>query len=62
MGSAIIEFKDDSMHFVVVVWKGQTSVKAYVQKGERLHYLRLCGADISQFGKLRIMIPVTMHT
>lgn len=27
-------------------------MKAYVQKGERLHYLRLCGADISKFGTI----------
>lgn len=49
VGSLLIEYKDDAMHFIVVVWKGQISVKAYVQKGERLHYLRLCGADISKF-------------
>ena len=34
----------------VVGWKGATSVRAYVQRNERIHYLRLLGADTSKYG------------
>ena len=33
----------------VVGWKGKMSVRAYVPRNDRLHYLRLIGADISSF-------------
>ena len=33
----------------VVGWKGKISVRAYVPRNDRLHYLRLIGADISSF-------------
>lgn len=36
----------------IVGWRGLNSLSAYVQKGERIHFLRLCGADISKYGKL----------
>ena len=32
-------------------WKGKMSVRAYVPRNDRLHYLRLIGADISSFEK-----------
>ncbi|KAF0294944.1 tRNA (cytosine(34)-C(5))-methyltransferase [Amphibalanus amphitrite] len=35
----------------VVGWKGATSVRAYVQRNERIHYLRLLGADTSKYEK-----------
>ena len=31
----------------IVGWKGKMSVRAYVLRNDRLHYLRLIGADIS---------------
>ena len=30
-------------------WKGKASIRAYVPKNERVHYLRLIGADTSKF-------------
>ena len=33
----------------IVGWKGKMSVRAYVPRNDRLHYLRLIGADISSF-------------
>ena len=32
-----------------VGWKGKTSLRAYVPKNERLHYLRMIGEDTSMF-------------
>ena len=32
-----------------VGWKGKTSVRAYVPKNDRLHYLRLIGEDTTMF-------------
>jgi hypothetical protein len=33
----------------IVGWKGKASIRAYVPRNERLHYLRLIGADTTQF-------------
>ena len=33
----------------VVGWKGKSSLRAYVPRNERLHYLRLIGGDTSKF-------------
>jgi len=35
----------------IVGWKGKNSVRAYVPKNERVHYLRLVGGDVSKFEK-----------
>ena len=32
-----------------VGWKGKDTVRAYVPKNDRLHYLRLVGADTSNW-------------
>ena len=32
-------------------WKGKNSLRAYVPKNERVHYLRLIGADTSKYEK-----------
>ena len=34
-----------------VGWKGKNSLRAYVPKGERIHYLRLLGCDTSKYEK-----------
>ena len=33
----------------MVGWKGKKSVRAYVPKMDRIHYLRLVGGDTSKF-------------
>jgi len=35
----------------IVGWKGKSTVRAYVPRNERLHYLRLIGADTSPYEK-----------
>jgi len=48
-GSVAFIFTDPNSGLVVKVvgWKGKSSVRAYVPRNDRLHYLRLIGADIS---------------
>ncbi|XP_046652158.1 tRNA (cytosine(34)-C(5))-methyltransferase-like [Daphnia pulicaria] len=48
-GSTLMECYEDGLNIVVVAWKGKTSVRAHVAKCDRIHYLRLCGADLSKF-------------
>ena len=36
---------------LILGWKGKNSLKAYVPKNERVHYLRLIGADTSKYEK-----------
>jgi len=40
---------DAGLKVEIVGWKGKTSLRAYVPKNERLHYLRLIGGDTSKF-------------
>ena len=35
----------------IVGWKGKSTVRAYVPRNERLHYLRLIGADTTPYEK-----------
>lgn len=35
----------------LVGWKGKSSLRAYVPKNERVHYLRLIGGDTSKYEK-----------
>lgn len=42
---------DDEVTIELVGWKGNKSVRAYVAKNDRLHYLRLLGADTSKYEK-----------
>ena len=37
------------MKLEFVGWKGKASVRAYVPKNARIHYLRLVGGDTSKF-------------
>jgi len=48
-GCLILENNDDALKMVLVGWKGKSSLRAYIPKSERIHYLRLCGADVSKF-------------
>jgi len=48
-GCLILENNDDALKMVLVGWKGKSSIRAYIPKSERVHYLRLCGADVSKF-------------
>merc|ERR1712083_1183367 len=50
-GSLAFVYKDleSGMSIEMVGWKGKDTVRAYVPKNERLHYLRLVGADTSMW-------------
>jgi len=52
-GSVALVFSDPSSDLTVEVvgWKGKTSIRAYVPRNDRLHYLRLIGADTERFEK-----------
>jgi len=41
--------KDSDLQLEVVGWKGKDTVRVYVPRNDRLHYLRLIGADLSKF-------------
>ncbi len=34
----------------ICAWKGKNSMRAYIAKNERIHFLRICGADVTQTG------------
>jgi hypothetical protein len=39
------------LHLVMVGWQGAKSTRAYIPVSDCVHYLRLCGADVSKYGK-----------
>lgn len=41
----------DTLDLFLVGWKGANSTRAYVPKSDRIHYLRLCGVDISKYDR-----------
>ncbi|XP_022108755.1 tRNA (cytosine(34)-C(5))-methyltransferase-like [Acanthaster planci] len=42
--------ESNDMSFVLVGWRGKTSVRSYIPKGERQHILRMCDIDIPPEG------------
>merc|ERR1719397_2405283 len=52
-GSVALVYSDPNSDLTVEVvgWKGKASVRAYVPRNDRLHYLRLIGADTERFEK-----------
>lgn len=49
MGSCILKYVDQRFTLYTVGWRGTSSLRAYVQKDETIHILRLLGADLSKF-------------
>ena len=43
------ENNERSLKLEIVGWKGKASVRSYVPKNDRIHYLRLLGADTSKY-------------
>ena len=41
--------EDYAIKLEFVGWKGKNSLRAYVPKNERIHYLRLIGGDTSKY-------------
>ena len=50
------ENKDLSLTLPICCWKGKNSMRAYIAKNERIHFLRLCGADVTETGLKLIQI------
>merc|ERR1719350_2297412 len=54
-GSVALVFEEKRHDYLLKVefvgWKGKNSLRAYVPKGERIHYLRLLGCDTSKYEK-----------
>nr|XP_053649241.1 LOW QUALITY PROTEIN: tRNA (cytosine(34)-C(5))-methyltransferase-like [Cherax quadricarinatus] len=50
-GAIAFLYKGDDVTIELVGWKGNKSVRAYVAKNDRIHYLRLLGADTSKYEK-----------
>lgn len=49
---SFFSYSDDiDINLDLVGWKGKSSVRAYVPKNERIHYLRLVGGDTSKYEK-----------
>ena len=48
-GSVAIVLDDPDLKLGIVGWKGKLTVRAYVPRNERLHYLRLIGADTKPY-------------
>lgn len=50
-GAIAFLYENDGVKIELVGWKGNKSVRAYVAKNDRIHYLRLLGADTSKYEK-----------
>lgn len=48
-------FKSDELLVPICCWKGKNTVRPYIAKNERLHFLRICGVDTSDLGNLAIL-------
>uniref|UniRef100_A0A1A9WT17 tRNA (cytosine(34)-C(5))-methyltransferase n=1 Tax=Glossina brevipalpis TaxID=37001 RepID=A0A1A9WT17_9MUSC len=49
VGSCIIKYTDKRFTLNVVGWRGTSSLRAYVDKNETMHIMRLLGVDPSEF-------------
>ncbi|XP_068154387.1 tRNA (cytosine(34)-C(5))-methyltransferase [Drosophila tropicalis] len=49
VGSCILKYVDEAFTLFVVGWRGTSSLRAYVDKDETIHILRLLRADLSKF-------------
>ena len=45
----LTESESPKIKLEIVGWKGKASVRAYVPKNDRIHYLRLTGGDTSKY-------------
>ncbi|KAM9308268.1 RNA cytosine C(5)-methyltransferase NSUN2 [Gastrophryne carolinensis] len=59
MGSIVLKFEPDPQKpdalqcpIVLVGWRGKTSIRSFVPKNERLHYLRMMGVEVFKEKKL----------
>jgi len=60
-GSCVLLYQDEEnssydgdippLTLAMVGWRGTKSMRAYVPLSDCVHYLRLCGADVSKYGE-----------
>ncbi|ALC49271.1 Nsun2 [Drosophila busckii] len=49
VGSCVLKYVDSAFTLYIVGWRGTSSLRAYVDRDETIHILRLLGADLSKF-------------
>ncbi|EDV92260.1 tRNA (cytosine(34)-C(5))-methyltransferase [Drosophila grimshawi] len=49
IGSCILKYVDEAFTLFIVGWRGTSSLRAYVDRDETVHILRLLGADLTKF-------------
>lgn len=52
--SVVIHRKTDAgqnMLMAICVWKGKDTLRPFIAKSERIHFLRICGVDTVELGK-----------
>lgn len=52
-GSCVLKYSDDKLTISLVGWRGTESLRAYTDANDTVHMLRLLGADLSKYGKLK---------
>lgn len=50
-GSCVLHYKDDKMELHLVGWRGNKTLRAYIDVNDSIHMLRLLGADLSKYGE-----------
>lgn len=49
-GSCVLHYKDEKMELHLVGWRGNKTLRAYIDVNDSIHMLRLLDADISKYG------------
>lgn len=50
-GSCVLHYKDDKMELHLVGWRGNRTLRAYIDVNDSIHMLRLLDADLSKYGE-----------
>lgn len=50
-GSCVLHYKDENLELHLVGWRGNKTLRAYIDVNDSVHMLRLLDADISKYGK-----------
>lgn len=48
-GSCIVHYKDDNMELHLVGWRGNKTLRAYIDVNDSIHMIRLLGGDLSKY-------------
>lgn len=51
-GSCVLHYKDEKLELHLVGWRGNKTMRAYIEVNDAVHILRLLDADISKYGEL----------